>query len=81
MQHTRRRFARNIGLAGSGILLSSYLPACKTAGTKAAVNDNFGIQLYTLRDEMPKDPKGVLTQVASFGYKKAMKARKACFGA
>ncbi|MGK2862410.1 MAG: sugar phosphate isomerase/epimerase family protein [Chitinophagaceae bacterium] len=29
----------------------------------------FGIQLYTLRDDLPKDPKGVLKQVASFGYK------------
>jgi sugar phosphate isomerase/epimerase len=29
----------------------------------------FGLQLYTLRDDMPKDPKGVLKQVASFGYK------------
>ena len=30
---------------------------------------NFGLQLYTLRADMPKDPKGVLKQVASFGYK------------
>lgn len=30
--------------------------------------DKFGIQLYTLRDDMPKDPKGVLKQLASFGY-------------
>jgi sugar phosphate isomerase/epimerase len=29
----------------------------------------FGLQLYSLRDDMPKDPKGVLKQVASFGYK------------
>lgn len=29
----------------------------------------FGLQLYTLRDDLPKDPKGVLKQVASFGYK------------
>lgn len=29
----------------------------------------FGLQLYTLRDDMPKDPKGVLKQVSSFGYK------------
>jgi len=29
----------------------------------------FGLQLYTLRDDFPKDPKGVLKQVASFGYK------------
>lgn len=29
----------------------------------------FGLQLYTLRDDLPKDPKGVLKQVAGFGYK------------
>jgi sugar phosphate isomerase/epimerase len=29
----------------------------------------FGLQLYSLRDILPKDPKGVLKQVASFGYK------------
>jgi sugar phosphate isomerase/epimerase len=29
----------------------------------------FGLQLYSLREDMPKDPKGVLKQVASFGYK------------
>lgn len=29
----------------------------------------FGLQLYTLRDDLPKDTKGVLKQVASFGYK------------
>lgn len=36
------------------------------AGTALA---SFGLQLYTLRDDMPKDPKGILKQVASFGYK------------
>ena len=29
----------------------------------------FGLQLYSLRDDLPKDPKGILKQVASFGYK------------
>jgi sugar phosphate isomerase/epimerase len=29
----------------------------------------FGIQLWTLRDEMPKDAKGVLKQLSEFGYK------------
>lgn len=29
----------------------------------------FGLQLYTLRDDMPKDPKGILKQVADMGYK------------
>lgn len=31
--------------------------------------DRFGLQLYTLRADFPKDPKGVLKQVAGFGYK------------
>ena len=69
MQQNRRKFIRTIGLAGTGIALSSYLPSCKTAAGAKAVNQNFGLQLYSLRDDMPKDPKGVLTQVASFGYK------------
>ena len=29
----------------------------------------FGLQLYTLKDDLPKDPKGVLKQVADMGYK------------
>ena len=31
--------------------------------------ETFGLQLYTLRDDMPKDPKGILKQISSFGYK------------
>lgn len=68
MQH-RRTFLKNTGLAGTGLVLGSYLPSCKSAKANKAVNQNFGLQLYTLRDDMPKDPRGVLTQVASFGYK------------
>ena len=30
---------------------------------------SFGLQLWTVRDDMAKDPKGVLKQIASFGYK------------
>ena len=29
----------------------------------------FGIQLYSIRDEMKKDPKEALAKIASFGYK------------
>jgi sugar phosphate isomerase/epimerase len=29
----------------------------------------FGLQLYSLRDDLPKDPKGVLKKVADMGYK------------
>jgi hypothetical protein len=28
----------------------------------------FGLQLYSVRDELPKDPKGVLKQIADMGY-------------
>lgn len=30
---------------------------------------SFGLQLWTLRDDFPKDPKGVLKKVADLGYK------------
>ena len=68
MQH-RRSFLKNISLAGSGLLLSSYLPACKSVSGPNNISQDFGLQLYTLRDDLPKDPKGILQQVASFGYK------------
>jgi sugar phosphate isomerase/epimerase len=65
----RRDFLQSTGMAVSGIFLSSYLPACKSTNVSNDIKDNFGLQLYTLRDVLPKDPKGVLKQVASFGYK------------
>lgn len=65
----RREFLQTTGFAASGIFLSSYLPSCKSAAVSKEVRDNFGLQLYTLRDVMPDDPKGVLKQVASYGYK------------
>jgi sugar phosphate isomerase/epimerase len=45
---------------------TSNTAASTEAGTALSA---FGLQLYTLRDDMPKDPKGVLKQVSSFGYK------------
>ena len=30
--------------------------------------DKFGIQLYTLRDLMPDDPKGIIEKVAGYGF-------------
>lgn len=79
----RRRFIRNAGMMVSGVTLAGIgcsLPTGKDAATSAnsSLKSNtaagqalgsFGLQLYTLRDVMPKDPKGVLKQVAGFGYK------------
>jgi sugar phosphate isomerase/epimerase len=53
----------------SGLALSNYLSACGSAPASNNISQNFGLQLYTLRDVMPTDPKGTLKQVASFGYK------------
>jgi sugar phosphate isomerase/epimerase len=49
--------------------------SCKTSSSAAGNRNaaasigNFGLQLYTLRDDLPKDPAGLLKQVAAFGYK------------
>ncbi len=70
MDHNRRFFIKNSALLASGLMLGKYLAACNTvAPATSSINKNFGLQLYTLRDVLPKDPVNILTQVASFGYK------------
>lgn len=54
------------GLALAGIASNSGLISCSSADAKLK---NFGIQLWSVRDDLAKDPKGVLTQLASYGYK------------
>jgi sugar phosphate isomerase/epimerase len=59
----RREFIQNSAFAAAGILaLPTFLQAAK-------VKSGVGLQLYTLRDTITKDPKGVLQKVAGFGYK------------
>jgi sugar phosphate isomerase/epimerase len=69
MEIKRREFIKTTAVATAGMMLSSYLPGCKSASISKDVRDNFGLQLYTLRDVLPNNPKDVLTQVASYGYK------------
>jgi sugar phosphate isomerase/epimerase len=85
MNHPRRTFLKSAAQLGCGLALttmSSKLIGCGpaknatnaagTAGSNAGTalnNRPIGLQLYTLREDMPKDPKGVLKQIASFGYK------------
>jgi sugar phosphate isomerase/epimerase len=72
MSYNRRDFLKLSGGAVSalaftaplGSSLFSTLPDDEKKKLKA-----FGLQLWTLRSDLPKDPKGVLKQVASFGYK------------
>jgi sugar phosphate isomerase/epimerase len=59
----RREFVQTATFAAASLLA---LPAIAAAGKR---QKGVGLQLYTLRDTIGKDPKGVLTRVASFGYK------------
>lgn len=61
---TRRNFLQQAGLLTAGIIIA---PSCMMS--KAESNKNIGIQLYTLREELPKDAKGVIGKVAQAGYK------------
>jgi sugar phosphate isomerase/epimerase len=74
MNHNRRKFLKVTG----GIALGATLaPIACTANKMLSTSETgnmstlkeFGLQLYTLREDLPKDPRGVLKQVAGFGYK------------
>jgi sugar phosphate isomerase/epimerase len=64
MHYDRRKFIKLSGGITTGLALSSF-----SAEEDAKKIKKFGLQLYSLRDVLPADPKGVLKQVASFGYK------------
>lgn len=58
----RRDFIKQSTALGAGIVLSSSLFA------EAKRLKKFGVQLYSVRDLMPKDPKGTMKQLAEMGY-------------
>ncbi|KIC92980.1 sugar phosphate isomerase/epimerase family protein [Flavihumibacter solisilvae] len=62
--NTRRSFLKNAAIVTPAML---FLPDMLLAARKKG---EVGIQLYTLRDLISKDPKGVLDKVAAAGYKK-----------
>lgn len=69
MFYSRRSFIKNSAFISSGLMLSgaAVLSSCNTA--RASTEKVFGLQLYSLRDDLPADPSGILKQVAGFGYK------------
>jgi sugar phosphate isomerase/epimerase len=74
MDIQRRKLLKLGGNLAAGLALAPLACKLMPKETKDVADaakglDNFGLQLYTLRDDMPKDPKAVLKQVASFGYK------------
>ena len=64
MSITRRKFLQTTGLLTAAGLVS----ANELVAGNSKLN-TYGIQLYTVRSEIPKDPKGVLKLLASYGYK------------
>ncbi len=64
MNFSRRNYLLTGAALASGSMLQSFDFLENNSKLKT-----FGVQLYTLRDDLPKDPKGVLKQLAGFGYK------------
>ncbi len=61
---SRRTFLKQAGLAAAGALLIPSF-ACSAATEKR----NIGLQLYTLRNQIGKDVKGIIEKIAAAGYK------------
>jgi len=64
MNSSRRIFLKNssLALAATSVFASRIFASDKD-------NERLGIQLYTVRDDMSKDPVGTLKQIAGMGYK------------
>jgi len=84
MKLDRRKFLRNTGLLAAAPLLTNQLWSCTPSSkTEEKTTDStatsamsaepsikeFGIQLWTVKEDLAKDPKGVLKALASYGYK------------
>jgi sugar phosphate isomerase/epimerase len=64
MSINRREFLKQTGVMAAGALTLSQTTAL--AGKNVGV---FGLQLYSVRDVLPKDPKGTMTKLAQMGYR------------
>ncbi|MCK8493110.1 sugar phosphate isomerase/epimerase [Spirosoma sp. RP8] len=63
----RRSFLKQSGLLAAGAVAFSQAELFANAPAKAI--NPFGVQLYSVRDVLPSDPKGIMTQLAQMGYK------------
>jgi sugar phosphate isomerase/epimerase len=66
MNNSRRKFIKRSAQAFVG---SSLLSQFSFANTTTKDGELVGIQLYSVRDDMEKDPLGTLKQLAAMGYK------------
>lgn len=65
--YNRKEFLKLSGGAALGLALGSCASA--SAATGKGTIKNLGIQLYSLRNDLPKDPQGILKKLSEFGYK------------
>jgi len=65
MHTSRRTFVKSGALIALG---AAIFPRSVLAGEKRKQKGIVGLQLYSVRDDMMKDPKGSLTQLAKMGY-------------
>ena len=62
--NSRRSFLKNAGIAAAGaMILPSF--ACSAL---AAPKRKIGLQLYSLREQLPKDVRGTIAKIAEAGY-------------
>ena len=66
MNHSRRSFIRNSTFVGLGLLI----PFKNELMALAPATNSFGIQLWTVKEALAKDPLAVLKHLSQCGYKK-----------
>jgi len=69
--YQRRDFLKTMSTGIALTAVTGKLLGCNSSSLVDTTGNikEYGLQLYTLRDVMPKDPKGILKQVAAMGYK------------
>lgn len=68
--YQRREFLKTTATGIALTAISGQLAGCKSSSLFGSDTlKEFGLQLYTLRDVIANDPKGILKQVAAMGYK------------
>lgn len=65
----RKEFIKMTGGISAGLMAAGTLPLLSGCAAPNRNEPAFGLQLYSLRDVMPADPKGILRQVIGFGYR------------
>src|SRR3954471_8743931 len=67
--YNRRNFLKATGTLASGILISRSAFSMGEAFAPTGSINKFGLQLWSVRDDLSKDVKGTLKQLAGYGYK------------